>query len=276
MGSRLAHPGPGRGLGPETGRWKWRPSHIRQLWGRSEHCQGDPRGAGNADAAEGRGDKGPRARVAGGGWRLQTALGTMTHPVFLGARAASPGMQGGEGSWPGTPKRHSPEATAPPQHLPWEVLGLLGVATGRDPSPVILLLLQKILPVVKQIKDAERPTPSHPRGPHVSPDRALPRLFPDFFECLRGHHTTCSPWSLPARMLVTVVEATAFPGSPPLPSLLRCHVTIWGPSPWLWSGLWPRASLPEFEPCLCSWQLCGLGQVTRPLCVCFPICRVCE
>ena len=105
VGSRLAHPGPGRGFGPETGRRKWRPSHIRQPWGRSERCQGDSWKARDADAAEGRGDKGPRARVAGSGWRLQTALGTVTHPVFPGARAASPGMRGREGSWPGTPKR---------------------------------------------------------------------------------------------------------------------------------------------------------------------------
>lgn len=73
--------------------------------------------------------------MAGGGWWLQTALGTVTHPDFPGARLASPGMWGGGGgSWPGTLRRHGPEATTPPLHLPWEVPGLLGVETGRDQS----------------------------------------------------------------------------------------------------------------------------------------------
>ena len=47
------------------------------------------------------------------------------------------------------------EESQPRGHRPtpapaWEVPGLLGVETGRDPGPVIPLLLQKILPVVKQ------------------------------------------------------------------------------------------------------------------------------
>ena len=68
-----------------------------------------------------------------------------------------PGSESGfsrDAGWGGELAMHS-EESQPRGHRPtpapaWEVPGLLGVETGRDPGPVIPLLLQKILPVVKQ------------------------------------------------------------------------------------------------------------------------------
>lgn len=68
--------------------------------------------------------------------------------------------------------RH-PEASRPRGHHPTTAPALGGPrppGSGDRQGPVTLLLLQKILPIVKQIKDAERPNPSHPHGPQVSPD----------------------------------------------------------------------------------------------------------
>ena len=212
-----------------TGRRRWRPSRIRPPWGRSERRQGDPGRLGMQtllkEEETGPEDAGGRRRLA-----APDGPGDCDSPRLPRSET---GFSRDVGRGRGELARH-PEVSRPRGHRPTSAPALGGPRPpggGDSQGPVILLLLQRILPIVKQIKDAERPTPSHSRGPQVSPDWALPRLFPGFLECLHGHHTTHSPWGLPACTPVTAVEATAFPSWPLLPILSRCHVTVWGPSP---------------------------------------------
>ena len=179
---RFGSRGPGAGGGPGTSRPRER------IWA-GDTGQGGEDGGRAASGHLGAGLN--AARVTPGRLGMQTLLKEEeTGPEDAGGRRRlaasdgpgdcdSPRLPGSEigfsrdvGRGWGQLARH-PEASRPRGHRPTSAPALGGPRPpgGCDrQGPVILLLLQKILPIVKQTKDAERPKPSHPRGPQVSPD----------------------------------------------------------------------------------------------------------